>query len=540
MKERNNKKIRLVLSIGICGMFLVMAFTILVQAPTPPTTAGPGWNFMSGRPNMWNTNTGNIGIGTTNPVAKLDIYGNLAINGVVIIDASGHWVGPNMPSLWTLNGNNIYYNKGNVGIGTTNPTSPLEINGIIYSTSGGFKFPDSSLQTTATLQGEKGEKGDKGDTGSTGPQGPPGPGSSFWSLNGNDVYYNNGNVGIGTASPLAKLQVYNGTVLFNGTGTPPKGVGTRLMWIPSKAAFRAGLTGHPWQGDDSIIGYGSVGMGEYTRATNESSIAIGESTTASGWASIAMGYGTWASNDSSIAMGYLAEAHGRESTAIGDNSIANGWDSTAIGAGITVNGIGSLGIGLGIVSPVGNFEVNDHNVMSIMNGNVGIGTTSPSEQLTVTGGSILLENSYGQAVIELASGSDYSEGFNVSHKNNNIGPGTVLVIDSENPGTLEKSSAPYDTKVAGVVSGAKGLGSAVKVGSGVFDFNVALAGRVYCNVVALNDDIEPGDLLTTSGIPGYAMEVTDYAHAQGAVLGKAMEGLNKGEMGQILVLVTLQ
>jgi hypothetical protein len=36
------------------------------------------------------------------------------------------------------------------------------------------------------------------------------------------------------------------------------------------------------------------------------------------------------------------------------------------------------------------------------------------------------------------------------------------------------------------------------------------------------------------------MKVTDYAHAQGAILGKAMEGLGKGEKGQILVLVTLQ
>jgi hypothetical protein len=74
-----------------------------------------------------------------------------------------------------------------------------------------------------------------------------------------------------------------------------------------------------------------------------------------------------------------------------------------------------------------------------------------------------------------------------------------------------------------------------------FDFDVALAGRVYCNVDATRTAaVEPGDLLTTSATPGYAMKGTDYSRAQGAILGKAMERLDKGEKGQILVLVTLQ
>jgi predicted heme/steroid binding protein len=38
---------------------------------------------------------------------------------------------------------------GNVGIGTTTPTQKLEVAGTIYSTSGGFKFPDGTTQTTA-------------------------------------------------------------------------------------------------------------------------------------------------------------------------------------------------------------------------------------------------------------------------------------------------------------------------------------------------------------------------------------------------------
>ena len=47
-------------------------------------------------------------------------------------------------------------------------------------------------------------------------------------------------------------------------------------------------------------------------------------------------------------------------------------------------------------------------------------------------------------------------------------------------------------------------------------------------------------MLTTSHIPGYAMKATDPSRSFGAILGKAMEPLAKGQKGQILVLVGLQ
>ena len=80
----------------------------------------------------------------------------------------------------------------------------------------------------------------------------------------------------------------------------------------------------------------------------------------------------------------------------------------------------------------------------------------------------------------------------------------------------------------------------MRLGSDRFDYDVALAGRVYCNVDASKSAIEAGDLLTTSDLPGYAMKALDYSRAQGAILGKAMEPLEQGQKGQILVLVTLQ
>ena len=51
--------------------------------------------------------------------------------------------------------------------------------------------------------------------------------------------------------------------------------------------------------------------------------------------------------------------------------------------------------------------------------------------------------------------------------------------------------------------------------------------------------IAPGDLLTSSDLPGYAMKASDRSRAAGAVIGKSMTGLESGT-GLVLVLVSLQ
>jgi hypothetical protein len=40
-------------------------------------------------------------------------------------------------------------NSGNIGLGTTTPAQKLSVAGIVESTTGGFKFPDATMQTTA-------------------------------------------------------------------------------------------------------------------------------------------------------------------------------------------------------------------------------------------------------------------------------------------------------------------------------------------------------------------------------------------------------
>ena len=68
---------------------------------------------------------------------------------------------------------------------------------------------------------------------------------------------------------------------------------------------------------------------------------------------------------------------------------------------------------------------------------------------------------------------------------------------------------------------------------------LAVVGIVPCKVTTENGSIQPGDLLVTSSTPGHAMKGTDRNRMLGAVVGKALEGLDQGK-GVIQVLVTLQ
>ncbi len=146
--------------------------------------------------------------------------------------------------------------------------------------------------------------------------------------------------------------------------------------------------------------------------------------------------------------------------------------------------------------------------------------------------------------ITIEGGADVAEPFPISEPGHDqpILPGSVVVIDERNPGQLRLSDRAYDTRVAGVVSGANGIHPGIQMQQqGLLEGgkNVSLTGRVYVQADASNGAIKPGDLLTTSSIPGRAMKVSNHSKAQGAILGKAMTGLSEGK-GMVLVLVTLQ
>lgn len=173
------------------------------------------------------------------------------------------------------------------------------------------------------------------------------------------------NIAIGTATALGKLRVLDGAVLFDGvTGaTPASGAGTRFMWIPAKAAIRAGLVGAD-QWDDVKIGAYSAAFGADTTASGNRSAAFNDTTTASGAASAAFG-------DSTIAGSYASAAFGFDAIASGDISFAAGQNVTVGPAANTI----ALGLGVSNLSRLVN-----NTARSLM---VGFNSTTPT--VTVMG-----------------------------------------------------------------------------------------------------------------------------------------------------------
>lgn len=107
---------------------------------------------------------------------------------------------------------------------------------------------------------------------------------------------------------------------------------------------------------------------------------------------------------------------------------------------------------------------------------------------------------------------------------------------------LCESAAPYDKRVAGVISGAGEYKPGLVLGrqpGPEHRVPLALIGKVYCKVDAQYAHVEIGDLLTTSPTPGHAMKATDSTKAFGAVIGKALRPLESGR-SLVPILVALQ
>jgi hypothetical protein len=146
----------------------------------------------------------------------------------------------------------------------------------------------------------------------------------------------------------------------------------------------------------------------------------------------------------------------------------------------------------------------------------------------------------GDVILVNSTSGDIAEDFDVEDARSNLEAGTVLIINAD--GKLSASDLPYDTRVAGVVSGAGGLRPAVvlqRVPSGTSRSPIALLGKAYCKVDATFGNIEAGDLLTTSATPGHAMKVSDKSRALGAIIGKALARFEDG-CGLIPIMVSLR
>jgi hypothetical protein len=486
--------------------------------------------------------SGALGIGIANPTTPLDVAGTVKATGlqistgpqagyVLTSDANGigTWQAPSAGGIGgsgtssylpkftgtTTLGNSVVYEStsGNIGIGTAAPSQKLQVMGTIRTN--GLQIPVNPtagyvLTTDAAGNGTWQE--------------PTGSGGGF------DLPY----TGEITSSTPA-LSITN-----HGTTTNSSAVYARIDGSGGSEGNAAGefvATGTPGH---AILAYGDYQSAVHVTYSGTVGPAITCNGSGTGGASITCsklgGYGVkgWASNTGSSSNSRGGWFGSSSPAGVGVHAEADGDDATALYAeteGANGKSVFALATGLSGVA-----------VHAAANSSAGVGLIASGgwKSAQFYGNVEIYEHGTTNKVIELGKGLDYAEGFDVVDGQDAVAPGTVLVIDPENPGRLACSRHPYDSKVAGIVAGANALGSGVRLGAGQFDHDVALAGRVYCNVVAVDEEIRPGDLLTTSAVPGHAMKVRDADRSRGAILGKAMEPLAKGMKGQILVLVTLQ
>lgn len=149
---------------------------------------------------------------TTSSLAKLPIGASNQVLGIV--GGLPSWT-TIVNSQWTTSGSDIYYSLGNVGIGTSSPTTKLQINAqdgfrfdVGSSAKSYMRFGSASTgESTAELSYTRATGATAISVGSTGS-----------TLTDRLIIDSNGNVGIGTSSPAAKLDVNGGIINRAGAG----------------------------------------------------------------------------------------------------------------------------------------------------------------------------------------------------------------------------------------------------------------------------------------------------------------------------------
>jgi hypothetical protein len=465
-------------------------------------------------------------------------------------------------------------------------TGNLTVSGTVYSTTGGFKFPDGSVQTTAAAGGGGGTLDQAYNSGGAGAGRTINANSGAVNIAGSSGLTVNGNVGIGTTSPTTSLDVNKAS----GQAVVKLRSGSNAGALIQLQRYNAGGSLFNVEAGANSVDNFSIHRGAPYNdfvISNAGKVGIGTATPDALLTLYSPG-----TDDLTFKL------QDRRTSTTGDFLNKQGfYDYDLAGEAAYIGLRHNMYFGPGVRNLV--FGLSGSEKMRVTNtGNVGIGTTNPDARLhlmnptgfnlpglhieqpasfdfarvrlNVTGSpywdmgvgsgptaplifyhggdqgqvphamEIATDGTVSVKVLQI-NGADLAEPFALSAETSAV-KGSVVVIDEENPGKVRLSDRAYDKRVAGILSGANGVRSGIALKQEGFNDhgeNVALSGRVYALADASNGAIAPGDLLTTSDNPGRCMKATDHSRAQGAVIGKAMSSLENGQ-GMVLVLVSLQ
>ena len=483
-------------------------------------------------------NAGKVGINTngTTPLSLLHVKStgsaDIRLDGATSADLIQPNSAPMTFSTGGVEGMRIG-SSGNVGIGTNNPGALLHLSGSARAISpyllidrpsltadGGLIFRTVTAPSAQWTMGKAGSMNNEDLAIGYG---------DFTVSNQRMVFTVGGNVGVGRATPLAKLDV-NGAIRGNShlgflpwVNVAPSGTATgyvRLLTpiVSSEMnAFTLHITGNRYSVAQSIdircsanaLSLGLMGASCTSLGTDLPVQLTSETVGSTSYVVVRIGTQTTLWNYDLFSVEYEGE--------------------------VPHDAAGFVWSVAGTVQPT---NMNNVVIRNSGGGFVEIGQpTAPqspdsTDRLKVHG-SVVVDGNIG------AKYQDVAEWVPVATK---LTAGTVVIVSPNKRNEVMASTHAYDTAIAGVVSAQAGLilgeGSDSKA-------KIATTGRVKVHVDTTKHPVKAGDLLVTGDKAGTAMlsEPIDIAgvkiHRPGTLVGKALEPLESGE-GDILVLLSLQ
>ena len=504
--------------------------------------------------------SGRVGIGTTGPSKTLDVIGEIktsrstaTVGGTLTLGNGGYdweiignqWEAGDLMIRNPANEDVMYFSQtgGNVGIGTTSPSSLLDIKGNTAGTvflltlnntgdSGEFiqMINDLGNKVIGLNQQLSGDaalvlSNSSGDTT-----------IQIQTGSGQVSYFNAGNIGIGTTSPQAALDVSNGLHVRGGPSYASSDSAIEILRINEALGTISMINGSD-RSEEELRFYGTPitfyqGGGEKMRVHTNGNVGIG--TTSPG--SLLHLYGSTPFLSFTDIDG-AADVNDRliiRAANSNDALLFQSYDDAPTPTTKDLMAVLSSGnVGIGVTDPDARLEV------------VSSGT---EEILYLSGGDGNCVDSAGEATCNI---NDIAENI---FTDGNYSSGTVVIVSPDNNEHVRISTQPYDTRVAGIISTTPALRITTSDGAVV---PLALAGRVKVKVSTENGIINRGDLLTTSLTQGHAMkcevrELEDgwsYGQAypvmqenercKNSILGKALEPCYSSTC-KIIALITLQ
>jgi hypothetical protein len=364
------------------------------------STQSNGWTFNNSidgtNERMRITAAGLIGIGTNNPNSKLQIYGS---SGSVIDVSGGRITGldltplvstdavplgylqsnytPSSGSLWggQLTGAVYSLNSGNVGIGTSTPAYKLTVmgdifvNGLIIGKSGGNRTNNIAFGKDALISNTTGDWSIAIGSGALWQNA---TGTNNTAIGGGALFSNTSgqwNMALGTSALASSTEgSYNTAIgpsamFSNKTGTSSTAIGVSALYFNSFGSSNIAVGRSALY--NNTTGSNNLGVGNSSLGGNligNNNVAIGHQA-----ARYISGSTSYTSANNSIYIGALTKPFADGMT----NEIVIGYDAKGLGSNSVLIGSSSI-------------------LTTVLRGNVGIGTTTPSSKLSITGSGVVL------------------------------------------------------------------------------------------------------------------------------------------------------